>query len=272
MPTLALNGVDLYYQQQGAGEGVVLVHGSLSDYRSWGFQVGPFSERYRVVTYSRRDHYPNPPVGAEYAATVHAADLADVIVSLELAPAHVVASSYGACVALLTAMEHPEIVRSLVLGEPPLLPWLAQNPEGRAFLEAQRQAMERSAKAFDAGQPEKAVQTFLDSVIGTGRYERLSPPARATLMDNAPELALEMRMVPDVYFPPLTPAMLWRVQAPALVLEGESSPRFFHLIGDELEKHLPRPDRATVPLASHSMHGMNPKAYNEAVLAFLSRH
>ncbi len=58
---------------------------------------------------------------------------------------------------------------------------------------------------------------------------------------------------------------------PALLLRGETSPRMFGLILDELARCLPDCRRATIPAASHSMASGNPSAYNETVLAFLQR-
>lgn len=119
--TIHINGADLAYMEQGTGDAVILVHGGLGDLRSWMFQMEPFAQHYRVISYSRRYHFPNRSAGqaSEYLATQHRDDLAALIEALGIAPAHVVASSYGAYVSLLLARAHPELVRTLVLGEPP---------------------------------------------------------------------------------------------------------------------------------------------------------
>jgi pimeloyl-ACP methyl ester carboxylesterase len=52
--TVHVNDVDLANVEQGHGDPVVFVHGSLGDYRLWDAQMAPFGERYRVVAYSRR--------------------------------------------------------------------------------------------------------------------------------------------------------------------------------------------------------------------------
>ena len=62
----------------------------------------------------------------DYSAIVDADDLAALIRKLKLAPAHIVGVSYGAYVALFLAARHPELVRSLVLSEPPVLRWLPE--------------------------------------------------------------------------------------------------------------------------------------------------
>jgi hypothetical protein len=41
---------------------------------------------------------------------------------------------------------------------------------------------------------------------------------------------------------------------------------------DELERWMPRAERATISHTAHLLHGMNPQAYNETVLTFLAKH
>lgn len=49
-----VNGTNLAYIEQGAGEPVIFVHGAVSDYRTWLEQIGAFSENFRTICYSRR--------------------------------------------------------------------------------------------------------------------------------------------------------------------------------------------------------------------------
>ena len=52
--TSRVNGYDFAYAERGAAVPVVLVHGSLNDYRSWAAQMAPLGERYRVIALSSR--------------------------------------------------------------------------------------------------------------------------------------------------------------------------------------------------------------------------
>lgn len=51
MPTIDVNGTDLEYTEQGAGEPVVFVHGGLNDLRAWNRQLPAFASTYRTVAY-----------------------------------------------------------------------------------------------------------------------------------------------------------------------------------------------------------------------------
>jgi len=49
MPTVHVNGIDLYYVEAGAGEPLVLVMGFGGDHSSWGFQLSALTDRKSVV-------------------------------------------------------------------------------------------------------------------------------------------------------------------------------------------------------------------------------
>ncbi len=269
---MRVDGVELAYLDQGSGPPAVLVHGSLGDFRTWWGQIGPLSTRYRVIAYSRRYHYPNGWVGdgSDYSAALHADDLSALIRGLRLGRVHVVAASFGAYTALVFAVRHPELVRTLVLGEPPLLPWLRWSPEGQRLLDTfLAEAWEPAKRAFQRGDLAEGVKLFVDGVLGPGAFDRLSPIARQMLFDNAREMQAEAMAAE--YFTLLSCEDVGRITAPVLLLTGELSPKLFHKITDELEHCLAHVERAVINGASHGMHGDNPQAYTQTVLAFLGR-
>jgi pimeloyl-ACP methyl ester carboxylesterase len=55
---LAIGGYEFQIVEEGHGQPVLFVHGSVSDHRTWQPQVGAFAARFRAVAYSRRYHWP----------------------------------------------------------------------------------------------------------------------------------------------------------------------------------------------------------------------
>ncbi|MGB8647619.1 MAG: alpha/beta hydrolase [Anaerolineae bacterium] len=273
MSIIPIHDTELYYIERGAGAPVLFIHGSMNDYRAWQAQIEVFAAHYHVIAYSRRFHYPNPlPSGVTtYAVIDHARDLAELIQALGVGPVHAICSSYGGCVALAAAVDHPELFRSLVLGEPPVLTWLSGAPGGEELLQAQGQRIAAAHEAFVRGDAERGVGIFMDSVLGAGTFERFPPWARARLMENAPVMQIETATPPEVYFPQLPRDAIRKLALPVLLLTGQFSPRMFHVVIDELAQTLPNHERETIPNASHAMHNMNAPFYNEKVLSFLER-
>ncbi|MEH2587766.1 alpha/beta fold hydrolase [Bradyrhizobium sp. AZCC 1721] len=267
-----VNGLTLHYIELGQGTPVVLVHGTLEDYRTWDGQLEALSKGYRLISYSRRYHYPNqgPKDSTDFSVTIHARDLAAFIKALNLTPVHLVGHSYGAFIAFLVARDHPEAIRSLTLGEPPIMPLLKTTPEGDALLTAAITRSIATSEAFKQGNDEEGVRRFVNGVLGEGSYEKLPPSVLKRLMDNAQELkgAASSRNL----HPPTTCEDVQKVKAPTLLIDGERSPKMFRLINDRLEHCLPSVERATIPAASHQMEVENPQAFNETVLAFIAKH
>jgi pimeloyl-ACP methyl ester carboxylesterase len=116
---LRVNGYDMAYVERGAGVPVVLVHGSLSDYRYFAAQMEPFSARHRVISVSLRHYYPEhwDGNGSDFSYQQHAADVAAFIQALNAGPVHLIGHSRGGTVAMFVANAHPELVRSLVIAE-----------------------------------------------------------------------------------------------------------------------------------------------------------
>src|SRR5680860_295896 len=122
LKSVDIRGEKLHYVEKGKGEPLIFIHGAISDYRSFLPRVEPYSEGYHTVTYSRRYAWPNKQEFDEtvdYSVRIHADDLYAMIKDFGLKKVNIVAHSYGAFTALTMALDHPEVVKSLVLGEPP---------------------------------------------------------------------------------------------------------------------------------------------------------
>src|SRR5829696_10290361 len=128
--TRKINGTELAYLEHGQGQPVVFVHGGVGDYREWELQVPAFAASFRTITLSCRGAWPNRKLEADEKITLDTfvEDLAWFIKALDLAPVHLVGhSSPGAFGGLVLAYRYPELLRSLVLLEPPAFPLLGVN-------------------------------------------------------------------------------------------------------------------------------------------------
>lgn len=270
LKSITINGAELTYIEEGEGIPVIFVHGSLGDYRTWNFQMEPFAKNFRVISISRRYHYPNKWTGdgKDYSIALHADDLHTFITALGIAPVHLIGTSYGAFVSLYLAVRHPGFARSLVLGEPPMIPWLKDIKGGSALQEEfAKNSFGPAREAFLKGEMEQGVNFFIDGVMGAGTFSRLSPKAKGLMMDNADEMKAET-IAPD-YMTYIPHEEVTNIKCPVLLLKGEKSPGMFHLIIDELHRLLPGSELTVVPESSHSMHLANPQFYNSRVIEFL---
>ena len=267
----------LHYVEQGKGQPVIFIHGGINDYRSWQFQIEPFSKNYRAISYSRRFAYPNKQVGnvvTESTIEENATDLAELIRKLDLVPAHLVGHSYGAFTALYCAYRNPELVKTLMLGEPPVLPFLAKShlKDDLELLSGFRDNAQRPAiEAFERGDDEKAVRVFVDGVMGKpNAFDQIPEQARKLMMDNAKTLHGELESGMPTSF---TVEDAKQVSIPTLFVKGEHSPRFFHRIIGILSDNMPDTEQVTIPGVTHDLgRATKPDIFNTKVMEFLAKH
>jgi non-heme chloroperoxidase len=272
--TIEINGTQLHYVERGQGDAVLFVHGGMGDLRTWFPQMEPFSERYHVVSYSRRAFYPNP-MPTDYDATMmqHVDDMAELIRKLNLAPVQIVANSYGGYISLNTALKYPNLVRTLSLAEPPVQPMLMRLPGGKEMLEkVRREAWEYSREAFERDDMEEGVRRFLDGAVGRGTFDSMPQRTRDAMMKNAPEMKAATLADFDRFMPDLTCEDASRIKAPTLLMRGENSPRMYYLINDELARCIPTAEQAFIHNAAHVLNTHNPEEHNRIVLEFLDRN
>lgn len=282
MPSTDASGVSLYYEERGAGQPVVFVHGIPTDYRAWSAQMEPFSRTHRTVALSRRYASPNPRQGDLADSTVgnNAADLKGFIERLGMGPVDLVGHSYGGFVTAYLAADHPDLVRSLVLVEPAISTLLVANQKSATQLltllfkspsvalaarRFQGRSLVPSLKALEAGDLEKAVELNVDGVQDwPGAYTKMPEETRRMMLDNARTIA-ELK----TEFPRFTAEEARKISARTLILNGESSSLWLRKIGELLAGAVPKAKAVRVPRARHFPHMENPEFFNEKVLTFL---
>jgi pimeloyl-ACP methyl ester carboxylesterase len=269
-PTRIVVGeVELHYVEHGAGEPLILLHGGQGDLRAWGPHTAVLSKHYRVISYSRRYHWPNRnPLRPGYSALVDAEDLGNLIRALDLGRVHLVGRSAGAFAALALAVQHPELVRSLVLAEPPVLAWLASSPQGAPlYRDFMARTHEKAAPLFAAGDDVGALTTFIDAFDGPGTFASMAAARRTSILQNVGYFkAITASADP---YPDLPRAAVAKLDVSALVVRGEHAYPRDVLVTDELARTLPRARLLVIPGAGHGSPQDKPVEFTQAVMEFL---
>lgn len=115
MAVINANGVDLWVDQDGAGDDVLFVSGLADEGACWVDQVAGLRDRYRITTFDNRGVGRSTTPDGPFLIADFAADTAALMETLGLEHAHVVGSSMGGAIAQELALAHPERVRSIVL-------------------------------------------------------------------------------------------------------------------------------------------------------------
>lgn len=284
MSNLSINGTSLEYFDNGKGDPLLLVHGSASDYRTWQYQQEEFSKHYRVINYSRRYHWPNEKIqdGADYSMLEQVDDVKSLILELDAGPAHLVGHSYGAFLCLLVAIQAPQLVRTLVLAEPPAITLFVSNKPKP--LEILKLLVTRPRTAFalinfgtrGAAPAEAAarrddvrgaMRLFGRTILGEQYFRNLSEHR----LEQADANAIKAEFLGSG-FAALDSKQVRNINVPTLLINGQYSHSIFHRVIDRIEKLIPHTERIEIENASHTMHEDNATAYNQVVQSFLEKH
>jgi 3-oxoadipate enol-lactonase len=261
LATIAVNGVDLAYDEEGDGPSLLLLHAGVADRRMWDAVVPALARRFRTVRVDLRGFGETPLPDGPF---VYAADMAALFASLAIERAHVVGVSMGGSVALDLALAHPDAVDRLVLVGSGIDGW-----EHDAGLHA---AWEEEAEALERGDLDEAawvaVRTWLDGP--TRAPADVDPELRRRVFEmQRRALDYENPNADGAWLTPSRRERLSELRSPTLVLVGELDQPSFGQIARFLASEIPGARFAELPGVAHLPPMEDPAGFARAVLAFL---
>jgi pimeloyl-ACP methyl ester carboxylesterase len=264
-----LSGIEFLYDVSGSGDPVLLIStGPIADSFLPLVSEPALAARYRLIRYHQR----RMPAGTNGPAPVrfaqHAADAAALLGHLGIRRAHVAGHSTGADIALQLAVDRPEVVRTLVLLEPPLV----GAPSAATFFEKAGPAL----VAYGAGDREGAMAAFL-SIVSSLDWET----CHIQLENHIPGGVAEAMKDADNFFGSYLPALnAWRfgaeqaatISQPVLLVLGTQTERWFVESHDLLHAWFPQVEDCTIDGVGHLLHMQRPEPVARCMAEFFARH
>ena len=115
MPILSCNSINIYYEIYGEGSPLLFIHGLGSSTCDWNAQTDYFSEHYKVIALDLRGHGQSDKADGEYSIPLFAEDVSCLIKKLTLKEINIVGISLGGMIAMQLSIDHPELVKSLII-------------------------------------------------------------------------------------------------------------------------------------------------------------
>lgn len=242
-----IDGYSLDFVRQGAGQPLILVHGTVSDARTWQKHVEILSASFDVIAPSLRyfGSQPWPDDGKEFGTARHATDLLKLVEACDLEDVICVGWSYGGNVALHAGLLDPRPFKKLFLYEPAAASLLNDKTKLQLATADRIEMFSRTAKLLETDNPKAVVETFLDDAAGMkGSYKSMPDYARRTSRDNAQMLNLLLTMVPADLS---TDSFL----IPTLVACGEDTREFYRITAEGLQQQCSSINVKWIPSANH---------------------
>ena len=222
--------IELYYQEKGSGDALILLHGNGEDSSYFKHQIEHFSPRYHVYALDTRGHGRSSRGDAPFTIGQFACDLYGFVQAHEIQRGVILGFSDGANIAMRFAMSHPEMAKALIL----------------------------NGGNLDPGGVKRTTQLPIE--LGYKLASRFAGKS-ADAKRNAEMLGL---MVND---PNIKPDELEKLTMPTLLIYGTRD-MIKRSHANLIAEYLPNAKLTLIP-GTHFIANKNPTEFNQAVDAFL---
>ena len=265
MPPISNSTIELYYEEHGHGEPLILIPGLAAGRWIWFKQIIPLSEEYRVVTFDPRGLGLSPLYSDQLTIPLVADDVAALLQRLGIKRAHILGASFGGFVAQEFALAHPEMTRTLVLSctsfggprhvAPPMetLMAIASTNGFNTEERIRRILLPAFSSDFARDHPEGVDQVVKLRLSGTVTEEAYRAQLMAAAGFNAePKLGA--------------------IKAPTLVISGDADAIVPVQNSRNLAAAIPGAELRIMEGGSHLFFIERPEEFNRTIISFLKKH
>lgn len=264
MPVADRGHTQIFWEEQGSGEPLLLVMGLGWPRQMWARHLPALTERFRVITFDNRGVGQTATTSSRWTLSDMADDALAVLDSAGVTQAHVYGASMGGAIAQVMTIEHPERVGDLILGC-------------------------TATRAARRHVPMWLVIRHLLPALVAGRQARTEALARALVYGpstNPALIAEDIRLLNSLHRPAEgiraqrravldyegSQLRLGSVRAPTLIIHGSDDRVVPLRYGEELARLIPGADLVVLPGAGHMYITDATQAADSAVLSFLAAH
>jgi pimeloyl-ACP methyl ester carboxylesterase len=257
---LEIDGSKLYYEIEGEGSPVVLIHDGLVDCQVWEEQFQVFTRSYKVMRYDRRGYGRSERPWDDYS---NVEDLLVLLQYLDIERATLMGVSAGGMVAIGFTLAHPDMVDALVLVGPALGGF---DPSDHV-----RQRGEAATRPLvEDDDVDETIKNWVNDPY-------LIAPQNAAARQRLRELLTANPH--NLYDPhwhsfaePGEPAIgrLSEIRARTLLVVGEADIPDNHAAAGALQAGISGSKRVVLPGAGHLANLEQPESFNQTVLDYLA--
>ena len=262
MPFAEANGLRLFYEDQGAGDPLLLIMGLATDHTGWMLQTPAFAERYRTIVFDNRDVGQSAYADGPYEIADMADDALALADELGLDTFHVLGVSMGGAIAQELALRAPERVRTLQLA----VTWAGSGRYGA-----------EKARLWASEVRARPREDFLDSLLLLNLSEAFYENADAVAYARQLMLANPHPQDPEAFVRQSeasgrhdTRDRVSQLEMPVHVISAEHDILLPAWKQKELADAVPGARLTVIPGAPHGANIERAQEFNDAVLGFLS--
>jgi 3-oxoadipate enol-lactonase len=255
---ITVNGVRLYYEQEGQGSDLILIHGLGMSLRDWDAHMPDLAKHHRVLRIDVRGFGQSDKPPGPYSPQLFASDVAGIARACHITRAHVAGISMGGVITQRLVFDFPELVQSMTL----ISTSSEVNTQAQAAWEKLANGVERQGFTAADGMADR-----LHAASFTKAYpERVQHRQRLTAANDPRAFAAAARAVSAFNWT----ADLERVQVPTLILQGLEDVLTPPGGGVKMSRALSHSRLLMLPECGHFVPDEKPEIFTNALLAFLA--
>jgi 3-oxoadipate enol-lactonase len=264
MPRIQVNGIELYFEDTGSGDPLLLISGVGANTLGWGPLLPPLAGRFRVITFDNRGAGRSSAPSGPYSTQQLADDAVALLDDLGVARAHVLGMSFGGTIAQELALASPGRIDRLVLFATHAFPrpgfW---GPWSTFLVQAAEQGLDRAGSALWS-----MAWMFTPTVMAQHDWVETVLAKRLNNPYPAPVHGLKAQVGASQAHD--SRSRLAQIAAPTLVLVGAED--IITPVADarELAEGIPGARLQVLERGGHLAHLEYPEVVADALLAFLS--
>jgi 3-oxoadipate enol-lactonase len=267
MPQVNVNGLDIHYRETGEGFPIVFIHGYTGNSRNWALALPALREQFRTISVDLRGHGLSGRLASEdeYALELMASDVCELLKVLGVTECVLVGHSMGGMVSQLLVLEHPEVVRALVLVDT-----AAEVPEGLLYEERMKQRQRLIEMAETEGMEavfaeQERITPLHPALAANPRYidiwrEQFLMTSREAYIACANAMSSRRSLLGE----------LGAISMPTLIICGEKDEPFLEP-SRQMHEAIPGSELVIIQGAGHGPQMETPGEFNRVLSEFLAR-
>ena len=262
MPRVPVRDIEINYQEEGSGYPLILIHGLNGDLTGWVLVMAELSKYYRTLALDVRGHGGTSKPDRLYSIKGFSEDFYEFMNQLKVPKAHILGLSMGGAIAQQFALDHPEMIRSLVLVS--TFSYVDEKAHG-AFTRLRQTLKERGYPAF------------FDEVIKlafTPQFVSANPGPIAELKEKRVRINFPVAIgrATDACMAFKLKDEIAQISLPTLIVSGREDVFTPILLAEQIHRSIRDSEWKILEGVGHNLYIEKPGQLTQVALEFLKRH
>ncbi|MEQ9437575.1 MAG: alpha/beta hydrolase [Cyclobacteriaceae bacterium] len=266
MPYVQANGIQLFYEERGTGDPLLLIMGITAPGSVWEKHVASWEQQFRCIFFDNRGVGLSDKPAGPYTTAQMGDDCAGLLEALDIPIARVAGVSMGSTIAMQLALRHPDKVSAMVL----MCPWARCDRKGEAVFRHMMHAKRLRPEEFS---------NFIQQLIyhksswdDDAVYQDLMQSQQAEASNPFPQPLHGLEGQAHACIQHQVLAELPSIEQPCLVIGGKEDQFIPAWMAQEVAAAIPDSTLHLYDEAGHAFHWEKIEDFNPRVLKWLIEH